>query len=252
MDYFRPAPDADQARQLRLLDEFITLAREDGPRLVQQCILGEVQKNYGGDLGSYLLLVQAGITEGDYAVALSTLFYCDDATVRGQARKLFPRITGCGCVDGYPDLSHVRDHITGGYQKSAVATPLKRALFEALPSASFFLFSGAYFTAEIERDEIIPYRRKQRLVDNALYEKKWLGGIPGGKVDEVTTRALRELAASKYWWSRMFVAELMVQHKEFRDADTIKKLRDDENELVRNSIASIETPDPLRATPVDQ
>jgi hypothetical protein len=164
--------------------------------------------------------------------------------LRGSLRRIH--------ADGQVDLSHFRDHILGSFQKASTAAPLKRALFETIPAEAFFFYSGEWSIGEVDRNDIVPYRRKWRIVDNALFDKRWLGGISGGKLDLATATTLRDLATSKYWWSRMFVAEVMVQHKEFRDADLIQRLKTDENELVRNSITSLESADPLRVSPVDQ
>ena len=71
-------------------------------------------------------------------------------------------------------------------------------------------------------------------------------------MDAETATAIRELAESKFWWSRVFAAEIMVQNKEFRDEELIKRLLEDENKLVRQSAASIGKPDPLRFAEVDR
>jgi hypothetical protein len=252
-DVFRPPPDADEKELQRKMEQLIQLTRSDMPGLLRQVVLYEtVQKERGQPFGyglSYTLfdVSRANIAPEGYPDAISVFLYCADAGVRKEAWKLFAR-----GLKRYPDLSHLRDHVTGGYQQQAFAEPLKRAIFEAAPTAAFFFYSGEWRAREVERDEIIHYRRKWRTVDNALFEKKTLGGLSGGKVNEETATALRELAESKHWWSRLFVAEMMVQNKEFRDPDVIERLKKDDNELVRHSVASLENPDPLRATPVDK
>jgi hypothetical protein len=185
------------------------------------------------------------------AEGIAPLLYCDSRSIREEAQRILRLLVRLQRGDrGELDLSHWRHFV-----KPEIAKPLTRAIFETQPVASFFFFSGEWTqpgTPEVARSDIIPYRRKLRVIDNALYEKTWLGGIPGGRVDQPTAGVLRELAASNYWWPRLFVAEIMVQNKEFRDPDLIKQLAQDENELVRNSIASLSIPDPLRITPVDK
>jgi hypothetical protein len=249
-EYFRSSRKSDPAEHWRRFDELDRLAREDYARFVQQGILAHVKHDLGGDLGVYVLFEQVGTTEGAYMVALSTLLYSDDARLRREAWDLFPRTLEARslrgrCANGQPDVSDFRTYVTGPYQKPEIATPLKRAIFEKMPSAAFLM----YVTSE-GRDEGIAYLRKERVIDDALFEKR-IGGLPGGKVDEKTAATLRELGQDEHWWARMFAAETMVQHKEFRDAELIAKLLNDENELVRESVASIENPDPLRASPVD-
>jgi hypothetical protein len=217
-------------------------------RFVQQSILYQLtNRRDGQEVDAFAILNEARIARGSLAVAVAPLLYCGNAEIRRAARKLFPQAIGCGCRDGQPDFSHFRDHVMGAHQRPAIATPLKRALFETAPNSAFI-----FFASEAERSDHVPYLRKERIISNALYEKHPLGGIPAGNVDGATAGALRDLAMSQYWWSRMFVAEIMTQNKEFRDAEVIKRLREDENELVRHSIAAIDRPDSLRAAHVDQ
>ena len=96
------------------------------------------------------------------------------------------------------------------------------------------------------------WRRMERFIADALYEKTDLGGIPEGHVDPATATVVRKLAESKHWWARMFAAEIMVQNKEFRDDELVARLLKDDNKLVRQSVAAIDTPDPVRFAKVDR
>ena len=187
------------------------------------------------------------VPDGEVAAALGPYLYSNHTGARQVVWRLFPFSIGRSRRSDHPDFSHIRDYITGDFQKEETATPLKRAIFETAPNAAFLLFHS-----EAQPDELISFRRKERVIDNALYEKRQLGGLPGGMIEEETVATIRELGKSKYWWARMFAAEIMVQNKEFRDAELLKNLAEDENELVRQSVASIDNPDPLRHGKVDQ
>lgn len=236
----------------RLVDELDVLARQDGGRFIRQIVLHEIESTTPDNLfPAAYLLKYVSIPEGHYAVGLSTLLYSEDVKTREYARELFPLAIGRQCVGGQPDLSHIRDYVTGNYQKPEIATPLKRAIFETMPSAAFIMYVRAEGRKE-SREEGIALLRKERTINNALYEKHSLGGIPSGKIDDATAAALRDLGQSKRWWSRLYAAEVMVQNKEFRDAELIETLLNDEHDLVRQSIASIQKPDTLRRTKVDE
>jgi hypothetical protein len=227
----------------------------DDAFLVRQAVFYEATmrpRPEGFDKGwAYVVLARELVPIGSYPAAVADLLYAPEEAVRKEARYVFQCALGQKPQYDVLDLSRFRDYIVGVYQKQEIAYPLKRALFETVPMEAFFLFT-CESPLEIKKDLVIDYRRKWRVIDDALFEKRWLGGIPGGRVDQATADAMRELAASKYWWSRLFVAEIMVQNKEFRDPELVKQLEQDENELVRNSIASLTKPDPLRITPVDQ
>ena len=256
----------DQAEEhYVLLASMQPLAAKDYRRFVEQVMyfvdhMEQREKPRAGIVRSVLYLCL--VPHGEVAAALSGHLYSDHAEVRKEAWKLFPSILGSGLPDASPDLSHIRDRVTGDRQQEDVATPLKRAIFEVAPHQAFRLF-----LAEAERMEGIRLMRAQRTMDNALFERNIVThergylisakerGHPDGalpvpppwKLDETTIAALRELATSKHWWARMFASEFMYHNKEFRVEELIEKLEQDENDLVRQSAASIKTPDPLRA-----
>ncbi len=233
---------------LRNLAASLAIAREDRKRFVEQVVYFTYHmKEQIGVPVVYRLLQLAQVSEGDFAVALSPLLYCEDPKLRQQAWSLFPLVYNRGCPFGYRNMSGIRDYLKSDKQNPIVARNLNRAVFETSPSAAFLEYH-----ADAKREELIRYRRLERVISNALYQKAWLGGIPGGKVDESTAAAIAELANSKFWWARMFASEIMVQNKEFRDVELIDRLTKDENELVRQSAASVEKPDAFRATKVDR
>lgn len=264
-----PPPTASEAELLRKLNALIKVAKEDGARFVQQIVLYKVRIDPDNrvpfsDLGPVLFMNVASLPQGHYAEGLSILLYCDNEPIRTYARKLFPMAIGRGCVDGHADLSHFRHLVTGDYQKAEIATPLKRAIFERDPHSAFFLCHQAEHQ-RIELMEWLRLRRAERTIRIAKLEqemtneeRQWPALAKTGeppppwKPDARTAAAIRELAASKHWWARMFIAEFMVQNKDFCDAEVLKELGKDENELVRQSVASIEKPDPLRMSPVDR
>ena len=56
------------------------------------------------------------------------------------------------------------------------------------------------------------------------------------KVDPTAASELKKLADSKWWWARLYVAEIMKHHPGFRNEDVIEKLKKDENGLVRETV----------------
>jgi hypothetical protein len=240
----------DRQKYYRIMFELDQLSIADGPELVRQTILYDV--THKPPFPVWILTFQLKVGVRDWMTAIAPLLYCDNTAIRDTARKFLGILFVPRPSMSRFDVSDFSDLFisTGPFHMldPRIATPLRRALFEAVPGTVFLLYADR----DAAGDEIRPYYRKWRVIDNALFEKHWLGGIPGGRVDQATADVMRELAASKYWWSRLFVAEIMVQNKEFRDPELVKQLEQDENELVRNSIASLSKPDPLRITPVDQ
>lgn len=197
--------------------------------------------------GPYRLLLWAEVSQHDCARALGKHLYSHDARLRNEVRELFPFANFAGRRrDCLPDYSGFGSLIREGRGTAEVTEPLTRMMFEVSPSAAFL-----FFHTEAKR-EIVSYRRLERIVSNALYEKQYLGGIAGGKCDGVTADALRQLAVSKHWWSRLFVSETMVQNKELRDSEVLGRLAKDDHKLISQSARSVAEPGDLRASKVER
>jgi len=223
------------------------IARKDYERFSQQVMLYVYHHLDESALTAYQLFVFCSVPRTKIASALAPYLYSSDSKLRQLVREIFPFTFLCtskGRFD-YPDYSHFQ--LLLRHDGDSSANSLTRMMFEYSPSAAFLQFHRKLGAAER-----MSARRRERIVANALYEKTQLGGLPDGKIDRVTAEVIEQLGESPYWWARLFVAEIMVQHKEFRNAELVTRLLKDENELVRQSVASIEKPDPLRFGEVDR
>ena len=196
----------------------------------------------------YRLFKYCDISEADMAVALSDLLYHEDVQLRGQAWRLWPFVLGRGSQFGTVNLSPLRDVITGkGSPDEATRLSLCRAAFESSPNAAFLLFH-----LEVQGKELVEMRRMERAISNDLHAKRYLGGLTNGEPTAESKAAIATLGKSEKWWARMFVSEIMVQNREFRDAELVRTLKADGHELVRRSAASLDADDGLRASKVDK
>lgn len=193
----------------------------------------------------YRLFIWVQVDAGELAESLAPYLYCPHAGLRTHVRRLFPfallhdRRT---CTD-YSSMRHL---VSGSYQRPEISVPLKRMMFEFDPNAAFLLLHTE------SKEAMIEMRRHERTIANALYQKRQLGGLDGGKIDGNTADAIRTLSESKYWWARLFSAEIMAQNKEFRITSAIERLLQDEDVLVQESVKSIKSSDPMRAIPADK
>ena len=205
----------------------------------------EHSKKYNaGLIHAYALLDYCHVSKLAIAKALGPHLYSRNEEFREVVRVPYYVERG---PYRYPDYSDFRQLALGEDWKHEAAEPIRRMMFEFSPNAAFLLFNN-----EVQGGERLELRRMERFIADALYEKTHLGGLPGGMIDEGTASVIRRLGESEHWWARMFAAEIMVQNKEFRDPEVIDRLLKDENNLVRQSVASIKTPDPLRFAKVDK
>lgn len=236
-------PEADQ---WRLLSRAIAIADRNHRQFVQQVVLfAHASSDQVQVPGVYRIMRWAGITDVEVAQAVAPLLYCSDAPLRKAARRLLPFKRSQERI-GAVDLSDFHSIIVAAPEDEDVQF-LRRAVFELAPESAFLLFH-----TEAKPTELIGLRRHARNIGNALFEKLWLNGIPREGLGPTASDSIAALASSEYWWARLFVAEVMVQHKEFRNEKLIELMQRDENELVRKSIQSLRDPDPLRLTNVDK
>ncbi|HUE75141.1 MAG TPA: hypothetical protein VMP01_30010 [Pirellulaceae bacterium] len=216
------------------------------------------QKNDEGGLrgmAAGTLLEFCRIPRGKVVIALAPYLYGNHAELRKLAWQLFMRSLGEAPEYGYGDLSHIVLAVKSN--DAEIAPPLKRAVCEVAPNAAFRLFLRQ--GAGREASDLL---RAEHTLDIALFELNMNKGRrirsaqksappekdpPPWKLDDKSIAALHELATSEHWWARMFASEFMYHNKDFRIPELIEKLEQDENDLVRQSAASIKTPDPLRA-----
>jgi hypothetical protein len=251
---------AQPEEHFALLARLFPLAGDDYRRFVQQVayFIHNQQKNEQGGLRAMAagtLLEFCRIPRGKVVIALAPYLYGNHAQLRKLAWQMFMRSLGEAPEYGYGDLSHIVLAVKSNDEE--IAAPLKRAIFEVAPNAAFRLFFRQ--GAGMEPSKLL---RAEHTLDIALFElnmnkgrriRSAQKGAPKKdppqpwKLDEESIAALRDLATSEHWWARMFASEFMYHNKDFRLEELIEKLEQDENNLVRQSAASITTPDPLRA-----
>lgn len=262
-----PAPDEDDVVHWRNLGRLLSLSRDDGQRFVRQIVLMDCnsdEKILNTKL--YQLLQLSKVTDVDRVFAMAPFAYHENDNLRRESRRVLRSATSSGKHYGYRDFSNFLDAVNDDFQKTETTKPLRRFMFELSPASAFLSFH--YQASALERFEL---QRAERTISSAIVEAgivaqqreyvpfaKARGLIPQDTPDvgpwvrdDRTTATLRSLAHSKYWWARLFVAEVMVQHRELRDDQLIELLGKDKDELVHGSIASLRAPDPLRVTKVD-
>ncbi|HUE75140.1 MAG TPA: hypothetical protein VMP01_30005 [Pirellulaceae bacterium] len=255
------AEPTDIKEHYALLAQIVPLASDDYRRFVQQVyyFVHHLEKDDAGEKGMVAgsLFRICAIPESAVATALVPYLYGQHAALRKAAWQLFRYTLGQDSESGCCDLTHIISAIRN--EGPEIADPLKRAIFEVAPHSAFRVYLNsmqemegldllrAHQTLEsalfaLRVNKTLALKAGERSVDKngASSPKHWTADIR-------SIGALRELATSKHWWARMFASEFMVHNKEFRVDELIDKLAQDENDLVRQSAASIKTPDPLRA-----
>jgi len=239
------ADEGDPLPRAKALGRLQVLAAADHQRFVEQVAFYAAhmkEKIYAPVV--YRLFGYCLISNDTWAKVMSRYAYCDNQQLRKDARNILRGATPGGGYQNYCDLGLFDTLVHDDHEE--ISSPAKRWIFETSPNSAYLLLAR-----DARNNEFIRLRRLERVISNALFEIQYMGGLEGGKISKEIEDAVRELAKSPHWWARLFVAETIVQNREFRVADVIATLAKDPDPLVKQSIASLEKEDPLRATRVD-
>jgi hypothetical protein len=90
--------------------------------------------------------------------------------------------------------------------------------------------------AKGEKSEIL---LAEHIVSNAIWLKENEFADRFQRALPEAQQELKKLAEHDQWWARLYVAEIMRQHPELRIPDVMKRLSDDDNELVSKAAKSV-------------
>ncbi len=238
--------DGDAPIRWRALERLQGLAADNDTRFVEQVayyVAHMKEKIFAPVV--YRLFGFCRISNDTWFQVMSRYAYSENEQLRKDARGTLIG-TPSGRYQNYRNLACFEPVVRNDQVGDEVAGPAKRWIFETAPNSAFLLF-----VPETNGKEFLRLRRLERVISNAQFEIQYMGGLEGGKISKETEDAVRELAKSPHWWARLFVAETIVQNREFRVAEVIAALVKDPDPLVKQSIASLHKEDPLRATRVD-
>lgn len=150
-----------------------------------------------------------------------------------------------GSVNYYDYMQYVRSRFT---KNEEIPTPFIEYIYEQHPGKALLVF--AYGARAINLN-IRPAQRQnelqarnemelsERVVSSALWLKDKEFSDRFQKALPEATAELAKLAKHDQWWARLYVAEIMRQHRELRDAAVLEQLRKDSHALVSKTAKEV-------------
>ncbi|MBI5865433.1 MAG: hypothetical protein HZB38_13185 [Planctomycetes bacterium] len=179
-----------------------------------------------------VILKRADIPEATIARALAPCLESKDAplvkSVRNMLGGLEKRAAG-----RRPDFSSYRELLEEPLRDGR-PTPsgLVRYLYQEDPGMALLTLMRAHQLRKPE--EIKPILWAEHVVSDVLWKQQY-GFLKPGEIEPPAAAELSALAHHQAWWARFYAAEIMRQHAEFRQTESLAELARDENELVRES-----------------
>ncbi len=139
---------------------------------------------------------------------------------------------------------------------------LVRYMFKRDPPQALRQFTIVYASPPARQDMTLSRELQwaDHMVNDAIRKRGFLQAFtrtPEGPRDSVVTLEklsreeadvqLEKLSKSDQWWVRLYVAEILRQHREFRTPQMVDRLKRDKHPLVRDAILGHQKPKPARA-----
>ena len=132
-----------------------------------------------------------------------------------------------------PNFDLYQSIIAHNFRKGKESSPgLVRYMYERDPGTALLTMKQA---ALQDRDEIRQITWAEHVISNVLWKHKHKFLKPD-EVEPAAAEQLDKLSRSKHWWARLYVAHIMRQHRGFRRAEIIERLKKDDNQLVREAM----------------
>ncbi|MGH7931432.1 MAG: hypothetical protein ACREQV_27005 [Candidatus Binatia bacterium] len=143
-----------------------------------------------------------------------------------------------------------RDYIKGNLKRGEpIPAGFSKFIYRRAPEMELFAFIEAHQQNNPQRPEM--FREElwsEHVVSDAVWKKEH--GFTE-KFAEAKPEAIAELEVlSKHetWWVRLYMAEILYRHPEFRTPELVERLKTDEHQLVREAITR-EKPEPKKPKP---
>ena len=182
-----------------------------------------------------LLMRRLDYSDDVVAAAVVPLLDFDDAELRGTAQSVLGGLER-RAVGRRPDFSIYRGLIAADL-RIGVEPPaaLVRYLYDSDAGEALLTMMRAHDTRDpAEMRELI---WTEHVVAESLWKQR-NGFLRRGEFEPAAARQLGRLATNDAWWVRLYVAEIMRQQPNLRDARTVEQLKHDRHALVREVMAA--------------
>ncbi len=174
-----------------------------------------------------------GISEGQILSALLPYVGAEDELFRINLERLIVEME-----PGFREQHGFKYIYLRGYADQGELPPRNAVefLYRKGPGAALLTMTKAYYSGP-ETDRTRAIRWAEYSVRHVLALKRF---NKKGKLTEASrdaVAALDELSKDNEWWVRLYVAEILSQHSEFRTQEMVDRLQGDKDELVRQAIS---------------
>ena len=181
------------------------------------------------------IIEQLGISEHAFAGALWPYLDSDDPKIRKAVRGIICATENASATRPR-DFSDYEAVMRGRHQsKKSVPEPLVAYMFELAPGQALMSCMRTY--AQQSLDLWKPTLWAEHVVSNVLWKQR-CRFLKKHETEPAAMEQVDKMSRRAEWWARLYAAEIMRQHPEFRAAEVVERLAKDENNLVKRAVES--------------
>lgn len=155
-------------------------------------------------------------------------------------------LDGRGKVDFRYYASYFQNH-----KNESLAGPLVKQMFRTAPGEAMQAMLSGTFGLSFPVEPKLPGARvkdtkeirelllAEHVLSDLIWHKEFNFGIGSQQLDKAK-QVLASLSRHKQWWVRLYAAEILHRHPEFRTPEMMTRLANDEHKLIRQANARME------------
>lgn len=176
------------------------------------------------------LLYYLRIPESSIALAVLPYLETTHPGLRNEIESLLRTIEGADRMESRLDFSH---YLVGIRLTDNPPLVLIRRMYQRSPSSALLEMSKVFTQwKEYKRHKEVLWA--EHVVTDTVWKHEH-GFLDKKTVEPEAAVQIEKAAGDSQWWVRLYAAEIMRQHPGFRRADLLRKLAEDDHQLVRES-----------------
>lgn len=203
--------------------------------LVEQALfcVQNAKDKYDKVTGGYILRTLAKEKKGAYVWGILPYIGSNDTKLVSIIKSTLAEVDHTQVLGIY-DFGYYQSAL-GSLHRKNITPPsvLIQHMFERSPGLAVLCCARVYANNDIETLKEILWA--EHVVSDVLWKQQH-GFIKANETEPAAMEQLDKLSQHKAWWARLYVAEILRQHPEFKTVDIVKRLESDENELVQQAM----------------
>ena len=226
--------DVPRSDKFAAMESLRPLVEEDPQTLIRQLLYfqhahaGESDVDLEKRMLAQSIIHQLSIPPTEIAKAVIPYAFTENRHLQGEVQRLLTRVEGVP-RHRTPDFSYYQSLLTAN--RKDPSQDLVRYMYERSPGQAVLTLEAVYRQPN-GPDKLVLWA--EHVVSDVIWKQQH-SFLEEDQVEPQAVEQLEKLSSHEAWWARLYVAEILRQHPEFRTATIVKRLNEDDHPLVRQA-----------------